>query len=951
MGAVCCGPKPDKYESLATRSISSGVTSASSKVDIDEDCDIIRLESRMHVKDGEDQGVVYLKSVATTHNPFSSSRFAGPRDDIGMVSCALVQRVMDLVDVVGLENCDPTDHEWEGPPGSNGDVVEWLLWSGGVLPRGCFQSTLEFLTALCRATAGILMSQPVLLELRAPVKVFGDIHGQLRDLLVFFNEFGRPSVGRGGDIEIVSYIFNGDFVDRGVHQLEVIMALFALKVTYPNRVWLIRGNHEDYRQNCHMKDLGFMAACKRSLGEDVGKKVFDCFHQAFDCLPLAATVESKVLVVHGGIGDGKWDLPYIQEKARRPLNYRKLWTDSVLFNLLWSDPVPEDQDGEDPSIPNATFGVHSSPRGSEIKKFGSDVTRQFCDRNKIQIIVRSHECTELDYGYALMHGGKVMRVFSARNYDNIYENAAAILLLGYKRPMDTGERSLVIRAKVVRPSTDKESRAKVVRPSTSKVFNTPSKTSHNSKHVKVEVDEDCDVVHKSDQLIPRVWQAIEGARRLHEAAVVGRPSLCCDRFGAPPGVVGEMAEALVSKAMELVGFVGAEPADLTDREWHGPDICGGNLVSWLLAPVMDVYDNFDDGLVALCEAAAEIVLKEPALVELRAPMTIIGDVQGQFRNLLLFFYEYGRPTVGRGGLIEIVSYIFNGGWYGGVHQLEVAVLLLALKVTYPMRVFLLLSIPESAPAAGSVDANFHAACMRYFRRGHGQRVFESFQATFACLPLAATIEGQTLVVPRGIGNGKWSLDDLRNKTRTPMEYMALEQDPLTRGLLWSQPDECLGATSVNDGNGDDHRLTFSGALTTAFCERNSVDLIVCSAGRALQEGHSLIHDGKLMCVSSARNASGEMGSDAAMLVVGYQFPCAPMGQRRSLAVRAKVIRHAETKEGEQTFKRHMSLSAGCLQWLRSLLSCSCLLSVRSTDLRTIPSCQRLSTPSSTAQNS
>ena len=55
----------------------------------------------------------------------------------------------------------------------------------------------------------------------APAKVFGDLHGQLRDLLLLFAHHGFPS-HRGGDVEAVAYVFNGDFVDRGAHQLEVL---------------------------------------------------------------------------------------------------------------------------------------------------------------------------------------------------------------------------------------------------------------------------------------------------------------------------------------------------------------------------------------------------------------------------------------------------------------------------------------------------------------------------------------------------------------------------------------------------------------------------------------------------------------------------------------------------------------------------------------------------------
>ena len=62
-----------------------------------------------------------------------------------------------------------------------------------------------------------------------PAKVFGDIHGQFRDLLLLFGEFGFPS-HRTGDVQSTAYVFNGDWVDRGPHQLEVVALLFALKV-------------------------------------------------------------------------------------------------------------------------------------------------------------------------------------------------------------------------------------------------------------------------------------------------------------------------------------------------------------------------------------------------------------------------------------------------------------------------------------------------------------------------------------------------------------------------------------------------------------------------------------------------------------------------------------------------------------------------------------------------
>ena len=80
----------------------------------------------------------------------------------------------------------------------------------------------------------------------APVKIFGDLHGQFLDLMRLFDEYGSPSTA--GDITYIDYLFLGDYVDRGAHSLETICLLLALKIEHPKAVHLIRGNHEVYRE-------------------------------------------------------------------------------------------------------------------------------------------------------------------------------------------------------------------------------------------------------------------------------------------------------------------------------------------------------------------------------------------------------------------------------------------------------------------------------------------------------------------------------------------------------------------------------------------------------------------------------------------------------------------------------------------------------------------------------
>ena len=108
----------------------------------------------------------------------------------------------------------------------------------------------EHIIMLCDMAEEIIARQPMVLSVKAPLKIFGDIHGQFTDLMTFFHLYGCPHEnGEKKDIEHYDYVFLGDFVDRGNHSLETICLLLSLKVVYPEQVHLIRGNHEDSQIN------------------------------------------------------------------------------------------------------------------------------------------------------------------------------------------------------------------------------------------------------------------------------------------------------------------------------------------------------------------------------------------------------------------------------------------------------------------------------------------------------------------------------------------------------------------------------------------------------------------------------------------------------------------------------------------------------------------------------
>jgi serine/threonine-protein phosphatase 4 catalytic subunit len=248
---------------------------------------------------------------------------------------------------------------------------------------------------LCSAVYPILDFEDNILSLSSPITICGDIHAQFKDLIELLRV--------GGDVPDTKYIFLGDYVDRGNDSVECLVLLLALKLRYPNRIWLVRGNHES-RQITQV--YGFYDECIKKYGS-VNVWRYCC--DVFDALPIGATIDGRVFAVHGGLSPTLQTIDDIRTKINRK---QEVPHEGTFCDLLWSDPD------------DVITGWAASPRGAGFL-FGHDIVDQFIHVNGIECVVRAHQLVMEGYKYHFE--GQIATIWSAPNYCYRCGNIAAIL--------------------------------------------------------------------------------------------------------------------------------------------------------------------------------------------------------------------------------------------------------------------------------------------------------------------------------------------------------------------------------------------------------------------------------------------------------------------------------------------------------------------------------------------
>ena len=249
------------------------------------------------------------------------------------------------------------------------------------------------------------------------LSVIGDLHGQFYDLVRIF----EVAHGKGASLTDHKFVFLGDYVDRGSFSCEIILYLYALKIRYPDSVFLVRGNHESRQMT---ESFNFHSEVLHKYSEDVYSVIMD----SFQSLPIGVIIDGEYLALHGGISPDLHTLSQLMTLDR----FVEPPVSGLLCDVLWSDPHPQ----FDSVTPIDDF-IPNTNRGCSYY-FSHAALCRFLNSNGLSCLIKAHEVHEKGHKIGPVNIGSVDRspsyisVFSAPNYCDMFNNKGAFLQIKNK---------------------------------------------------------------------------------------------------------------------------------------------------------------------------------------------------------------------------------------------------------------------------------------------------------------------------------------------------------------------------------------------------------------------------------------------------------------------------------------------------------------------------------------
>ncbi|KAH9418960.1 hypothetical protein DERP_011053 [Dermatophagoides pteronyssinus] len=290
-------------------------------------------------------------------------------------------------------------------------------------PNGLMQDRKEDLWKLLLSINGelelLLKNEYKCHKIYSPCFIMGDIHGNIEDLFSLEKALWKqiPCIG-------ANYLFLGDYVDRGQWGFECAMYLFAFKILCPNKVTLLRGNHE---VRLIQSNYTYKRECINKYGDIFGLKIWELTNRIFDKLPVCALVDDCIFCAHGGLPRSATEIEQLikikQELKDPERESRAAW------EILWSDPCHMQQYLEVADLlnlnpDNLNGFIKNTKRGTAFL-FNENGATNFLRKNGLTHIIRAHEVPP--NGYTFHFGNKCVTIFSCSHYCGNDNDCACIL--------------------------------------------------------------------------------------------------------------------------------------------------------------------------------------------------------------------------------------------------------------------------------------------------------------------------------------------------------------------------------------------------------------------------------------------------------------------------------------------------------------------------------------------
>ncbi|OTF75823.1 serine/threonine protein phosphatase-like protein [Euroglyphus maynei] len=275
---------------------------------------------------------------------------------------------------------------------------------------------------ICEEVGKILEREERVLKICDPCYVIGDIHGNLEDLLTM-----EKCLWKSFPLLTANYLFLGDYVDRGRWGFECFYYLMIIKYLCPNRIFLIRGNHEI---ECIQMKYSFHKELLRKYGQQIGQKFFQHINDVFNRLPFAAIVNDSIFCAHGGLPCSEQNLAVLNREM--PKIIRDPENEAIpVWELVWSDPLEFAKFGEQAELLGVTpafmngFFLPNIKRGTSFF-FNEYAVITFFKENNLNYMIRAHEVPAP--GYKFNFGTLCTTIFSCSHYCGNNNECAVVFI-------------------------------------------------------------------------------------------------------------------------------------------------------------------------------------------------------------------------------------------------------------------------------------------------------------------------------------------------------------------------------------------------------------------------------------------------------------------------------------------------------------------------------------------